>query len=111
MPAEVTDATFGDEVLRSEVPVLVDFWAPWCAPCHKLVPILDDLATEYGDRLRIVKLNVDDNPETGRAYNIQAMPTLTVFRAGEVIASMVGMRPKFKLRTELDEVLQASPAA
>jgi thioredoxin 1 len=105
MPAEVTDATFADEVLGSEVPVLVDFWAPWCAPCHKLVPILDDLAAEYGDRLHIVKLNVDDNPETGRAYNIQAMPTLTVFRKGEVIGSMVGMRAKFTLRNELDEIL------
>jgi len=105
MPAEVTDATFADEVLRSDVPVLVDFWAPWCAPCHKLVPILDDLAGEYGDRLRIVKLNADDNPETTRDYNIQAMPTLTVFRKGEVIGQLVGMRAKFTLRNELDDIL------
>jgi thioredoxin 1 len=105
MPAEVTDATFTDEVLSSDVPVLVDFWAPWCAPCHKLVPILDDLAAEYGDRLHIVKLNADDNPETTRAYNVQAMPTLTVFRKGEVIGSMVGARAKFTLRNELDEIL------
>jgi thioredoxin 1 len=111
MPAEVTDATFADEVLRSDTPVLVDFWAPWCAPCHKLVPILDDLATEYGDKLRIVKLNVDDNPETGRAYNIQAMPTLSVYRGGEVIASMVGMRAKFTLRNELDEILARAEAS
>jgi thioredoxin 1 len=105
MPAEVTDATFADEVLRSDVPVLVEFWAPWCAPCLKLVPILDALAAEYGDRLRIVKLNSDDNPETSRAYNVQSMPTLAVFRKGQVIGQMVGMRAKFTLRNELDEIL------
>ncbi len=105
MPAEVTDATFADEVLRSEVPVLVDFWAEWCGPCHKLNPILDDLAAEYGDRLRFVKIDADDNPETVRAYNVMAMPTLAVFRKGEVIGQLVGMRAKFTLRNELDEIL------
>jgi thioredoxin 1 len=105
MPIEVTDATFADEVLKSDTPVLVDFWAPWCAPCHKLAPILDALAEEYGDRLRFVKLNSDDNPETSRAYNVQSMPTLAVFRKGEVIGSLVGMRAKFTLRNELDEIL------
>jgi thioredoxin 1 len=105
MPAEVTDATFTDEVLRSDVPVVVDFWAEWCPPCHKLVPILDALAEEYGDRLRFVKLNSDDNPETSRAYHIQSMPTLTVFRKGEVIGQLIGMRAKFTLRNELDEIL------
>jgi thioredoxin 1 len=105
MPAEVTDATFADEVLRSDVPVLVDFWAEWCGPCHKLNPILEDLATEYADRLRIVKLDADANPETVRAYNVLAMPTLTVFRKGEVIGQLVGMRAKFTLRNELDEIL------
>jgi thioredoxin 1 len=105
MPTEVTDATFDAEVLRSDTPVLVDFWAPWCPPCIKLEPILDALSTEYGDRLRFVKLNSDDNPETSRAYNVQAMPTLAVFRKGELIAALVGMRAKFTLRNELDEIL------
>ncbi|HYS94862.1 MAG TPA: thioredoxin [Candidatus Nitrosopolaris sp.] len=105
MPTEVTDATFADEVLRSEVPVLVDFWAQWCGPCHKLNPILDDLAAEYGDRLRFVKLDADDNPETVRTYNVMAMPTLAVFRKGEVIGQLVGMRAKFTLRNELDDIL------
>jgi thioredoxin 1 len=105
MPAEVTDATFADEVLASDIPVLVDFWAEWCLPCHKLVPVLDALAQEYGDRLRFVKLNADENPETSRAYNIQSMPTLTVFRKGKVIGQLVGMRAKFTLRNELDEIL------
>jgi thioredoxin 1 len=105
MPAEVTDASFADEVLRSDVPVLVDFWAEWCGPCHKLNPILADLEGEYADRLRIVKLDADANPETVRAYNVMAMPTLAVFRKGEVIGQLVGMRAKFTLRNELDEIL------
>ncbi|TMM36123.1 MAG: thioredoxin [Actinobacteria bacterium] len=105
MPAEVTDATFADEVLGSDIPVLVDFWAEWCGPCHKLNPILEDLAGEYAGRLRIVKLDADANPETVRAYNVMAMPTLAVFRKGEVIGQLVGMRAKFTLRNELDEIL------
>jgi thioredoxin 1 len=105
MLVEVTDATFADEVLTSDVPVLVDFWAPWCAPCLKLNPILDALAQEYGDRLRFVKLNSDDNPQTSRDYNIQSMPTLSVFRKGQVIGQLVGMRAKFTLRNEIDEIL------
>jgi thioredoxin 1 len=105
MTADVTDATFTDEVLSSDVPVLVDFWAQWCPPCHKLAPILDDLAIEYGDRLRFVKLNADDNPETTRTYNVQAMPTLTLFDQGQVIGMLVGARAKFTLRNELDQIL------
>jgi thioredoxin 1 len=105
MPVEVTDATFTDEVLGSDVPVLVDFWAPWCGPCLKLEPVLAALAEEYGDRLRFVRLNSDDNPETSRAYNILSMPTLTVFRKGEVIGQLVGMRAKYTLRHEIDEIL------
>ena len=105
MSVEVTDATFADVVLGSEVPVLVDFWAPWCPPCIKLEPILDALAEEYGDRLHFVKLNSDDNPEATRDYHVQSMPTLVVFRKGEVIGQLIGMRAKFTLRNELDEIL------
>jgi thioredoxin 1 len=105
MLVEVTDATFADEVLKSDVPVLVDFWAEWCAPCHKLTPILEALAEEYGDRLRFVKLNSDDNPQTTRDYHVMSMPTLSVFRKGEVIGQLVGMRAKFTLRNEIDEIL------
>jgi thioredoxin 1 len=105
MLVEVTDATFADEVLKSDVPVLVDFWAEWCAPCHKLTPILDALAEEYGDRLRFVKLNSDENPQTTRDYQVMSMPTLSVFRKGQVIGQLVGMRAKFTLRNELDEIL------
>src|ERR1051325_8748562 len=95
MPAEVTDASFADEVLLSDVPVLVDFWAPWCGPCLKLAPVLDALADEFGDRLRFVKINSDENPQTSRDYNIASMPTLAVFRKGKVIGQLVGARAKF----------------
>ena len=109
MPADVTDATFADQVLRSDTPVLVDFWAEWCPPCIKLAPVLDDLAAEYGGRLRFVKLNADDNPETVRAYNVQAMPTLTLFRDGKVIGQLIGARAKFTLRGEIDQILGGQP--
>ena len=89
--------------------MLVDFWAEWCGPCHKIAPILEELATEYGGRLRIVKLDSDANPETVRTYNVMSLPTLAVFRKGEVIGKLIGARAKFTLRSELDEIL--SPEA
>lgn len=101
----VTDATFADEVLGSDLPVLVDFWAEWCPPCHRLSPILDELATEYEGRVRIVKLDVDANPDTTRAYGVLSMPTLTVFRRGEVVSQVVGAQPKGRLRAQLDGAL------
>ena len=102
---EVTDDTFAAEVLASELPVLVDFWAEWCPPCHRLAPLLDELAAEYAGRARIVKLNSDDNPRTVRAYGVMAMPTLAVFSGGEVVSQHVGARPKSKLREQLDAAL------
>jgi thioredoxin 1 len=105
MTTEVTDATFAAEVLKSDVPVLVDFWAEWCPPCHRIAPMLDELATEYEGRARIVKLNADDNPVTARTYGVMAMPTLAVFRAGEVVSQHVGARPKAKLREQLEAAL------
>jgi thioredoxin 1 len=101
----VTDATFADEVLGSELPVLVDFWAQWCPPCHRLAPVLEELAAEYEGRVRIVKLDVDANPDTTRAYGVLSMPTLTVFRKGEVVSQVVGAQPKGRLRAQLDAAL------
>ena len=90
----VTDANFVSDVLQSDTPVLVDFWAEWCAPCRKVEPLLEEIAGEMGDKVRIVKLNIDENPETARAYRVMSVPTLTVFKGGEPVQSVAGARPK-----------------
>jgi thioredoxin 1 len=105
MTADVTDATFAAEVLGSELPVLVDFWAEWCGPCHRIAPILEELAVEYEGQVRIVKLDADNNPDTVRAYNVMSMPTLTMFRGGQVVSQVVGAMPKSKLRAQIDDAL------
>ncbi|GAB4119298.1 MAG: thioredoxin TrxA [Acidobacteriota bacterium] len=91
---EVTDQDFEREVLKSDVPVLVDFWAPWCAPCRMLAPTVDQLASEYAGRAKVVKLNVDDNQETSFRYNIRGIPTLLLFKNGEVRDQIVGATSK-----------------
>jgi thioredoxin 1 len=105
----VTDETFSSEVLASETPVLVDFWAEWCPPCHLLAPVLEQLATEYAGRVRFVKMDADVNPQTILAYGILSMPTLIVFRHGQMLAQHVGAAPKVKLRELLDTALAATP--
>jgi thioredoxin 1 len=102
---EVTDADFAAEVIGSELPVLVQFTADWCGPCRQLAPVLSDIAFDEGDRLRIVQLDVDRNPDTTVAYGVLATPTLMVFRDGEPVKSMVGARPKRRLLEELADVL------
>ncbi|MER7052170.1 MULTISPECIES: thioredoxin domain-containing protein [unclassified Streptomyces] len=103
--AEVTDAEFAAQVLGSELPVLVEFTADWCPPCRQMAPVLSALAEEEGDRLRVVQLNVDQNPATTNAYKVLSMPTFVVFRGGEPVKSMVGSRPKRRLLEELSDVL------
>ncbi|MEV0643384.1 thioredoxin domain-containing protein [Streptomyces sp. NPDC050619] len=103
--AEVTDADFEAEVIGSELPVLVEFTADWCPPCRQMGPVLRDLAAEEGERLKVVQLDVDTNPETTNAYKVLSMPTFMVFRGGEPLKSMVGARPKRRLLAELDDVL------
>jgi thioredoxin 1 len=103
--AHATDDTFADAVLASNIPVLVDFWAEWCPPCHMMSPVLNEIAAELTDRLSVVKINVDENPGVARRYGILAMPTLSVFRNGEVVSSVVGARPKRRLLAELSEIL------
>jgi thioredoxin 1 len=93
----VTDANFAVDVLKSDKPVLVDFWAEWCVPCRKVAPLLEEIAGEMGDQVRIVKLNIDENPETARAYQVMSVPTLTIFKGGEAVSSVTGAKPKSAL--------------
>ncbi|MDH9219800.1 MULTISPECIES: thioredoxin [Moraxella] len=89
-----TDANFDQDVLQADKPVLVDFWAAWCGPCKAIAPVLEDLDAEYGDKFQIVKVNVDDNPETSARFGIRSIPTLFVFKNGEKVDTVVGSRPK-----------------
>jgi len=90
----VTDTTFVQDVLQSNKPVLVDFWAEWCPPCRKIEHLLGEIATEMGDKLEIVKLNIDENPETAMAYRVMSVPTLTIFKGGQPVQSVAGAKPK-----------------
>ncbi|WP_405953283.1 thioredoxin [Streptomyces prunicolor] len=102
---DVTDENFTAEVIGAELPVLVEFTADWCPPCRQMAPVLRALATEEADRLKVVQLNVDQNPEITNAYKVLSMPTFMVFRGGEPVKAMVGARPKRRLLEELSDVL------
>jgi thioredoxin 1 len=101
----VTDSTFETEVLKSTRPVLVDYWAEWCGPCRQVAPVLEEIASEYAGKIDIVKLNVDDNPQVVRTYGIMNIPTLTVFKDGQVVKEIVGAKPKSALLRELEDFL------
>ena len=101
----VTDASFEADVLKSSKPVLVDYWAEWCGPCKMVAPVLEAIAEEHGDKIEVVKLNVDENPEVARKYGILNIPTLGVFQHGEVVKELVGARSKSALLRELAEFL------
>jgi len=101
------DRGFERAVLQADVPVLVDFWAPWCGPCHMVAPIVEQLAQQYDGRVRTVKVNVDDSPAVARRYGIQSIPTLGLFEGGAEVTRFVGVRPKAELARALDKVLEA----
>jgi len=102
---DVTDQNFDTDVLGSEKPIMVDFWAEWCGPCRAVSPILDQIATEHSEKIDVVKLNVDDNPETAMKYQITSIPTMKVFRGGEVVKTVIGAKPKPALEADLQEFL------
>jgi thioredoxin len=103
--AEVTDTNFQAEVIESEVPVLVDFWAPWCGPCRMVAPVVEEIAQEKGEALKVVKMNIDDNQDTAMQFNVLSIPTLMLFRDGQVAKTVVGAYPKRKLEAELEPAL------
>jgi len=102
---DVTDATFADEVLNSGDTIMVDFWAEWCGPCRAVSPILDAIAAEHSDKIKIVKLNVDDNPQMAMKYQITSIPAMKVFRGGEVVKTVIGAKPKPAIEADLAEFL------
>jgi thioredoxin 1 len=101
----VTDATFDTEVLKSDKPVVVDYWAEWCGPCRMVAPVLEEIATEHADKINVVKINIDENPLVAQRYGILQIPTLNVFSGGEVVKQVIGAKPKSALLRDLAEFI------
>ncbi len=103
--AQVTDANFKQEVLESELPVLVDFWAPWCGPCRMVAPVVDEISEQYEGQVKVVKVNTDENPSVASQYGIRSIPTLMIFKGGQRVDMVVGAVPKTTLATTLEKHL------
>lgn len=105
MEIEVTDATFDQEVLKSDIPVLVDFWAVWCGPCKAMLPIMEEIAHEYAGKVKVAKVNVDENIESAGRYNVMSIPTFLIVKGGQVVDTVIGAKPKEEFTKRLDAVL------
>jgi thioredoxin 1 len=101
---QLTDANFDQEVIKSEIPVLVDFWAPWCGPCRTLAPTIEELSREYDGKVKVCKLNTDENLETAGGFGISSIPTVLVFKGGQVVDKIVGLNPKKKFQEVLNRI-------
>ncbi|MDA0670412.1 MAG: thioredoxin TrxA [Proteobacteria bacterium] len=101
----VTDSTFDDEVIKSELPVLLDYWAEWCGPCKMIAPILDNIANEYIGKIKVAKINIDDNPNTPAKFGVRGIPTLMIFKSGSIEATKVGALSKSQLSTFIDSTI------
>ena len=105
MALEINDSNFKSEVIDSEMPVLVDFWAPWCGPCRMVAPVLEEIAKEYDEKVKVVKLNVDESPNTATEFGVRSIPTLILFKDGKVFDQTIGVQPKENLKQIIDRSL------